>query len=63
MSASALPRKMGGCGAEGCYVCWDGDHLSRAAYWSLRRVETMLTDAVERTPIDWDKIRKVTYWT
>ena len=52
---------MSGCGAKGCYVCWDGDCLSRDAYEALRRVEKLLTEALERTPIDWSKIRKVEY--
>ena len=52
---------MNGCGAKGCYVCWDGDHLSKSAYEALRRVEATLTEALERTPIDWSKIRQVAF--
>ena len=49
------------CGKLGCYVCWDGDCLSESAYWRLRGVEIMLTEALDKAEIDWDKIEKVNY--
>ncbi len=55
MDAVPLPDTPQSCGAQGCYACWDGDHLSESAYHRLLELEARLTLAVEtyfvpRTP-------------